>query len=105
MGEYRNYIGKYIAKQRTDMGMPLREMAKILGITPIKLNDIELGNCLPDVELLQLMEKRIGIQVSSCIEFLINWQSKKEKKSTKVKKEVPKVQVCYNKDSDLRYMF
>ena len=100
MSEYQNYIGKYISKQRTDMGMPLREMAKILGITPSKLNDIELGNCLPELELLQLMEKKIGIKVDSCIEFLLNWQTKKQRKTPE--KNIPKVQVCYvrdNKDS------
>ena len=105
MGQYHNYIGKYIAKQRTDIGMPLREMAKIIEVTPSKLNDIELGNCLPELELLQKMEQRTGIQVGSCIEFLLNWQNKKEKKNVRTKKEVSKVQICYNRDSDITTMF
>jgi len=102
MSEYQNYIGKYISKQRTNIGMPLREMATILGVTPAKLNDIELGNCLPELELLQLMEKKIGIKADSCIEFLLNWQTKKQRKTPVKQKSIPKVQVCYvreNKDS------
>ena len=105
MSEYQNYIGKYIAKQRTNMGMPLREMAKILGISASKLNDIELGNCLPELELLQSMEKKIGIPSDTCIEFLLNWQTKKQRKSSIVKKDVSKVQVCYTRDANSRGMF
>lgn len=105
MSEYRNYIGKYISKQRTGIGMPLREMAKILGITPSKLNDIELGNCLPELELLQQMEQKIGIPSDTCIEFMLNWQTKKQRKSSVAKKDVPKVQVCRVRDTEAKGMF
>lgn len=99
MSEYHNYIGKYISKQRTDMGMPLREMAKILGITPAKLNDYELGNAVPPLEMLQLIEEKIGIKVDSCIEFLLNWENKKQRKLSPVKpKKVSPVTICYARD-------
>lgn len=94
MSDYKNYIGKYIQQQRLGVGMPLREMANILGITPSKLNDIELGNTLPELELLQLMEAKLGIKTDSCIEFLLNWTGKKRNATAK-KTKTPAVQTCY----------
>ena len=92
-----NFVGKYICYQRETIGKTTREMAKELGITPSKLNDIEMGNTLPNLELLQQIQKKYGIECSACIEFLLNRQEKKTKKSNKY---IPKVQVCYVRNNN-----
>lgn len=97
MSEFSNYIGKYIQKQRESFAMSKRDLAKILGITPSKLNDIELGNTLPELELLQLMQSKCGFLMDSCVEFLLNWQGKNKTKSTN--KKISKLQICYTKDN------
>ena len=91
---YKNYIGKYIQQQRFNKGVSVREMSTKLGITPSKLNDIELGNCLPELEVLQNIEKVYGIDCCSCIEFLLFYTKKTVKKT---QNNVKNVQVCYDK--------
>ena len=92
----KNFLGKYLKEQRELLGKTIREMASELGIMPAQLNDIEKGNRLPDIELLQLMKEKYGIENDFCIEFLLNRQEKHNKKNP-VKKDVPKVVVCYGR--------
>ena len=91
---YKNYIGKHIQQQRFNLGLSIRQMAGSLGITPSKLNDIELGNCLPELEILQNIEKTFKIDCCSCIEFLLFYT---KKTAEKTRNNVKSVQVCYDK--------
>ena len=95
----KNFLGKYLKDQRELRGKTIREMSSELGVMPIVISDVEKGNKLPSIELLQDMKKTYGIENDFCIEFLLNRQEKQISKNPPAK-EVPKVVVCPARKDD-----
>lgn len=95
----KNFLGKYLQGQREQLGKTIREMAGELDVRPVELRDVELGNKLPSLEMLQDMKALYGIENDFCIEFLLNRQEKEVKK-VPAKEMPPKVVVCPARKDD-----
>ncbi|MBE7508214.1 MAG: helix-turn-helix transcriptional regulator [Planctomycetia bacterium] len=54
-------VGELLRRTRVGLNKGLREMAKILGIAPAHLTDLELGRRTPSEELLKRISEAYGI--------------------------------------------
>lgn len=54
-------VGELLRRTRVGLNRGLREMAKILGIAPAHLTDLELGRRTPSEELLKRISEAYGI--------------------------------------------
>jgi len=71
MTTYDNYIGKSLKAEREKYGMDSDTLAQLLDVAPAKIRDIETGNCLPDLQLVQQMQEKLGFDISSVVEFFV----------------------------------
>ena len=100
MSKYVNFVGKCVRIQRELLGITVKDVADALKLSPLAISDIEKGNTLPGIEILQSMEKELGMDCSACIEFLLN---RKDRISKNVAKRPSPVQVCYNRNEKDSY--
>lgn len=64
----RDKFGVYVKTRREELGINLRDLAKILGISPAYLSDIERGNRTAPLNHLDLIARELKIEDSE-LEF------------------------------------
>ena len=61
--EYRIYIGKRIAEERSKLGLSQRDLASMAGYDPATIAKIELGRWSAGIDVLSRIAEAMGLKV------------------------------------------
>ena len=61
--EYRIYIGKRIAEERSKLGLSQRDLASMAGYDPATIAKIELGRWSAGIDVLGRIAEAMGLKV------------------------------------------
>ena len=67
----RDKFGEFVRARRIELGISLRDLAEMLGITPAYLSDIERGNRRAPLEYLEQLAALLAIEESE-LEFFVD---------------------------------
>lgn len=61
--QYRTYIGKRIAEERSKLGLSQRDLARLSGYDPATIAKIELGRWSVGIDVLGRIAEAMGLKV------------------------------------------
>ena len=60
-------VGKFIAALRKEKNLTQEQLAEILGVNNRSISRWENGHCMPDLSLLQVVSKELGVSISELL--------------------------------------